>query len=246
MIAFSSAMYADVTSGFGVFASVNARLAGYRPVTVVRYALDLLNAASRNAELPDLPPSPTPPTLVKNAADYAGTLNSASGSKLLFLAEGDRLILQHKNRNVPMEQVGRDRFIVNDPDFDHFVLSFGRDKDNAVVEALHGSNWWTNERYSGAKSFDYPADWNAFAGSYRSDSPWYGIMQVVIRKGRLLLGGEQPLVQVAPGVFRPDDERSAERIVFDTVINGRAQHLNFSGIDFHRSFTVRTENSESK
>ena len=44
MVAFSSAMHVDVTSGFGVFASVNANLAGYRPVVVAKYALDLLRA----------------------------------------------------------------------------------------------------------------------------------------------------------------------------------------------------------
>src|SRR5204862_699340 len=47
MVAFSSAMFADLTDGFAVFASVNARLAeGYRPVAVTRYTLDLLSAAA--------------------------------------------------------------------------------------------------------------------------------------------------------------------------------------------------------
>ena len=53
MVAFSSAMYADITDGLAAFASVNASLyGGYRPVAVTRYALELLSAAAKDKELP--------------------------------------------------------------------------------------------------------------------------------------------------------------------------------------------------
>lgn len=100
MVAFSSAMFADVTSGFAAFASVNASrlLGGYRPVAVVRYALALLNAASRNEAPPAPPPQLPSPTIVGNAAEYAGTFDLKSGTaakKLVLVSEGDQLILQH-------------------------------------------------------------------------------------------------------------------------------------------------------
>jgi hypothetical protein len=236
MVAFSSAMYADLTDGLAAFASVNAGLRGYRPVAVTNYALKVVSAGIRGEESPPIPPPPPPPTKIINAADYAGTYNAADGSKLLLVAEGEQLVLNHKNRRIVLEQAGRDRFFVKDPDFEMFLLGFGR-ADNAVVEAFHGTGWWTNERYTGSREFDYLTAWDAFTGTYRSDSPWYGSMRVVIRKGKLLLDGEQPLVQVTPGVFRPDGNDNGERIIFDTVVNGKAQHLNFSGIDFYRSFT---------
>ncbi|MGH9882910.1 MAG: hypothetical protein ACRD6N_15840, partial [Pyrinomonadaceae bacterium] len=67
--------------------------------------------------------------------------------------------------------------------------------------------------------------------------PWYGSTRLVIRKGRLMIGGEQPLMQVEPGVFRPEGDNTADRIVFDTTINGKTLHLNYSGLDFYRTFT---------
>jgi CubicO group peptidase (beta-lactamase class C family) len=237
MVAFSSAMYADLTDGFAVFASVNARVGGYRPVAVTRYALDLLSAAWRNEELPGLPAPQPAPNAVKNAADFAGIFTSPEGKKLVLISQGEQLVLRHNNERIVLEQAGRDRFVVKHPDFELFLLNFGRDKD-AVVEAFHGSNWWTNERYSGPKSFERPGDWEAFTGHYRSDSAWYGSTRVLFRKGRLTLDGEQPLAQIQSGVFQPEGEgNEAERIVFDTFVNGKTMRLNYSGIDFYRTLT---------
>jgi hypothetical protein len=239
MVAFSSAMYADLTDGFAAFASVNARLSsGYRPVAVTRYSLDLLSAAAKGQELPAAPPPPPSPERVRNAPQFAGTYTAADGERLILEAEGEQLLLNHKNQRIVLEQAGRDRFIVKHPDFELFALSFGRDKD-VVVEAFHGSRWWTNERYGGARTFEYPKDWDAFTGRYRSDSPWYGSTRIILRKGRLLIDGEQQLTQIESGVFRPDgDSNAAERVSFDTVLNGKAMHLNYSGIDFFRTFTT--------
>jgi hypothetical protein len=60
----------------------------------------------------------------------------------------------------------------------------------------------------------------------------------VIRKGALLLDGEQKLMQLEANVFRPEgDINSVERITFDTLLNGKATHFNFSGIEFYRTFS---------
>ena len=241
MVAFSSAMFADTTNGFAAFASVNAaRLpGGYRPIPVIRYALALLNAASRNEELPPAPPPLASPAIVKNAADYAGTftLSSSPDKKLILAAEGDQLILQHAGGRVVLEQAGRDSFLVKHPDFELFTLNFEREKD-VVVEATHGSSWWTNERYTGRGKFEYPKEWDAYTGHFHSDSPWYGSVRIVIRKGELLLGGDQALMPVQPGVFKPaGDPNDADRITFDLVANGQAMRMNFSGVEYFRTYT---------
>ena len=242
MVAFSSAMFADTTNGFAAFASVNAaRLPGsYRPIPVIRYALALLNAASRNEPLPPPPPPLPSPSTVTNAANYAGTftLNSSSGpGKLVLVSEGDQLILQHAGARIVLEQTGRDSFLVRHPDFELFTLNFGREQET-VVEAWHGESWWTNERYSGKKKFGYPPEWDAYTGHFHSDSPWYGSVRVVVRKGELLLGGDQPLLPVQPGVFKPaGDPSDADRVTFDLLANGQAMRLNYSGIEFFRTFT---------
>jgi D-alanyl-D-alanine carboxypeptidase len=238
MVAFSSAMFADVTEGFAAFASVNAaRLpGGYRPIAVTRYALALLSAASRGLELPAPPPPPASPTVIKNAADYAGTFTSPDG-KLVLTSENEQLVLQHGGSRIVLEQAGRDLFLVKHPDFALFTLSFARERD-VVVEAFHGANWWTNERYSGARKFEYPRDWNAYTGHFHSDSPWYGSTRIVIRKGELLVGGDSPLAPLEPGVFRPaDDPSDADRVTFDTIVDGQAMRMNYSGIEFFRMFT---------
>jgi D-alanyl-D-alanine carboxypeptidase len=236
MVAFSSAMYADVTDGFAVFASVNARMGGYRPVAVARYALDVLSTAANAKELPALPPPPPAPDMVKNAADYAGTFTGPKGQKLVLTGEGEQLILSHNNQRLVLETAGRDRFIVKHPDFELFMLGFDREK-GVVVEAFHGVDWWTNERYTGSKQFTYPAEWEAFVGHYRSDSPWYGSTRFVIRKGVLIMDSEQELKQIEPGVFRPDGATAADRVAFDTILMGKANHVNYSGIDYYRTFT---------
>jgi D-alanyl-D-alanine carboxypeptidase len=244
MVAFSSAMFADKTDGLAAFASVNAaRLpGGYRPIAVVRYALALLSAAASGQEFPAAPPPLPAPTLVKNAADYAGTFTLASSSdssdarKLVLVSEGEQLILHHAGSRIALEQAGRDTFVVKHPDLELFTLRFGREKD-AVTEAFHGSSWWTNERYSGPKKFDYPKAWDAYTGHFHSDSPWYGSVRIVVRKGQMLIGGDQGLVEVGPGVFRFDDDAGVDRVTFDTIAEGRAIHANVAGVDFYRAFT---------
>jgi D-alanyl-D-alanine carboxypeptidase len=243
MVAFSSAMFADVTSGFAAFASVNAaRLpGGYRPIAVVRYALALLNSASHGQDLPAPPPPLPSPTSIKNAADYAGVFtpgSSGEDKKLVLTSEGDQLILQHAGSRIALEQAGPDTFLVKHPDFELFTIGFGREK-NVVVEAFHGSSWWINEKYSGPKKFDYPKEWEAYTGHFHSDSPWYGSTRIVIRKGQLLLGGDQPLAPIEAHVFRPaDDPSDADRVTFDMFANGQAMRMTFSGIEFFRMFTL--------
>jgi D-alanyl-D-alanine carboxypeptidase len=242
MVAFSSAMFADVTEGLAAFASVNAsRLpGGYRPIAVIRYALALLSAASQGKDLPAAPPPPPAPTLTKNAADYAGTFTLASAAadrKLVLTSEGDQLILNHGGSRIILEPAGGDSFFVKHPDFELFTLGFGREK-GVVVEAFHGADWWTNERYSGPKKFDYPKEWDAYIGHFHSDSPWYGSVRVVVRKGELLVGGDQPMAAIEPRVFRPaGDPSDADRLMFDTFANGQALRMTFSGIEFFRAFT---------
>jgi CubicO group peptidase (beta-lactamase class C family) len=242
MVAFSSAMYADVTEGIAAFASVNAsRLpGGYRPIAVVRYALALISAASQGKDLPDAPPPPPASTSIKNAADYTGTFTLASAAghrKLVLTSEGDQLTLNYAGSRIILEPAGRDTFFVKHPDFELFFLGFSREKD-VVVEAFHGDDWWTNERYAGPKKFDYPKDWDAYTGHFHSDSPWYGSVRVVIRKGELLVGGDQPMAAIEPRVFRPaGDPSDADRLVFDTFANGQALRMTFSGIEFFRAFT---------
>jgi CubicO group peptidase (beta-lactamase class C family) len=237
MVAFSSSFDADLTNGVAAFASVNARLGGYRPVAVTKYALELLSAERAGRELPAMPDAPPPPEEVKNAADYAGRYETSDGRVLVLAAEGQRLLIMNKGRAVALERSGgADSFIVKHPEFELFRLVFGRE-GGAVVEAGHGADWYAGSRYKGPRTFEYPKEWDAYVGRYRHESPWYGSSRVVLRRGALWLDGEQKLQPLPDGSFSlgpPAD--SPERLRFTDVLGGRALNMNLSTVEYHRTY----------
>ena len=238
MVAFSSSIDVDVTSGIGAFASVNANLRGYRPVAVTKYAIELFNASLAGKSLPDAPVPPPAPDEVKNAADYAGVYTSPDGKKLELIADGEKLILVHGGRRIALERAGAagDRFIVKHPDFELFLLGFGRENQQ-VTQAFHGPDWYTGTKYTGAKTFETKKDWEAFVGHYYNDSAWYGDTRVVLRKGQLFVDGVQPLIPRGDGKFVIGDPEGPDWISFESIVGGRAMRLNYSGILFRRAFT---------
>jgi hypothetical protein len=238
MVAFSSSIDVDVTAGIGAFASVNANLRGYRPVAVTRYAIELFNASLAGKPLPDPPAPPPAPDEVKNAAEYAGVYTSPDGKKLELAAEGEKLILVHGGRRIALERAGAagDRFIVKHPDFETFLLGFVRE-NRQVTQAVHGANWYMGANYTGAKTFDTKKDWEAFAGHYNNDSAWYGDTRIVLRKGQLFVDGVQPLIPRGDGKFGIGDPEAPDWISFESIVDGRAMRLNYSGIIFRRTFT---------
>ena len=237
MVAFSSSLDVDLTNGLAAFASVNASLSGYRPVAVTKHALELLNAERAGRELPPSPAPPPPPDEVKNAADYAGTYNAPDGRQLVLSAQGSRLLLTNKGRAVALERSGGpDSFIVKHPEFELFRLVFTREGDK-VVEAGYGGDWYAGAAYKGARTFDYPKEWDAYAGRYRHESPWYGSTRIVLRRGALWLEGEQQLVPLPDGSFSiGPPEETAERLRFLDVSGGRALRMNVSSTIYYRTY----------
>jgi len=236
MVAFSSSIDVDVTAGVGAFASVNANLRGYRPVAVTKYAVELFNASLEGRTLPDAPAPVSPPDQVKNAADYAGIYASPDGKKLEFLAEGDKLFLLHNGRKIVLERAAGDRFIVKHPAFDLYVLGFVRENQQ-VTQAFHGADWYAGARYNGPKTFEARKEWEGLAGHYYNDSPWYGDTRIVMRKGQLYIDGTQSLVPRGDGKFGIGDPEAPDWVSFESIVDGRAMVLNYSGIMFRRMFT---------
>ena len=236
MVAFSSSIDVDLTGDIGAFASVDANLRGYRPVSVTKYAVELFNASAAGKPLPEAPAPPPAVDEVKNAADYAGTYTTLDGKKLEVVADGSKLILVHANRRIVLERAGGDRFIVKHPDFDTYLLGFVRENQQ-VTQAYHGANWYLGEKYTGPKTFETNKEWQGFVGHYHNDSRWYGDTRIVMRKGQLFVEGVQPLVPRADGKFGIGDPDGPDWMTFETIVDGRAMRLNFSGIIFRRVFT---------
>jgi CubicO group peptidase (beta-lactamase class C family) len=237
MVSFASSIQVDIDQGVGAFASINA-MQGYRPQPVTQYAFQLMRAVEESKGLPALPEMP-PAYEVKNASDYAGIYHDANGGKLEFAAADGRLFLVMDGERVPLQRTGGDNFTRLHANEDRFALVFGRadakDPKSAVVEVGWGEKWYTNANYSGPKTFEYPKEWNAFAGHYRNESAWIGSMRVVLRKGTLMVDGVTPLASKGGDVFfLRDDENSPEWIRFCDVVNGRAMRIKFSGDDLWR------------
>ena len=236
MVAFSSSLDVDLTDGVGAFASVNANLRGYRPVAVTKYAIELFNASLANKPLPEAPAAAAPPEEVKNAADYVGAYTSPEGKKLEFTAEGEKLVLTYNGRKIVLERMGGDRFIVKHPAFDSYVLGFVRE-NRLVTQVVHGPDWYMGARYTGPRTFEAHKDWEGLVGHYYNDSPWYGDMRVIMRRGQLFIDGVQPLVPRGDGKFGLGDPEAPDWISFDSVVDGRAMILSYSGIQFRRMGT---------
>ncbi len=268
MVGYYSYMLADMDDGLGVVVLMNGP-GGQSDEEIANLALKLLRAALHDQELPSVPP--TDSTKIENGAEYAGTYRACPacpersrgkhgrternqvlrkkpgfkrrvGAKTFTLvAEGERLMLRYDDERVVLEQRGPDRFYVDHPDFALFLLRFGRE-EGQVVETFHGPDWYTNDRYAGPTTSDYPQEWDAYPGHYRSHNPWLSNFRVVLRKGALALihpsGEEEPLEPLGGTVFRVgNDDRSPERICFDTILNRQALRANLSCGDYYRTFT---------
>ncbi len=250
MVGYSSRLEGDLDEGIGAIVFVNGPGS---PDDIARYAINVLRAARHQQELPPLPPA-NDPLQVKNAADYAGTFAAPDGKKLTFVARGESLILQAAGGDVVLERRGANSFYANSAEFSLFLLRFGRqgqEKEAAnggqaspsapVVEVSYGWEWYAGQRYAGPREFETPKQWLAYPGHYRSYSPWISNYRIGLRKGRLYIfypeGGESVLVPIEGGEFQIGEGPTAERVRFESEIDGKTLRLNISGVDLFRTFT---------
>ena len=236
---FVAAMIADLDDGIGVVVLINGVVRSYGAVDMALHLLKLLRAGLHGEELPSLPAA-ADPEFISNADDYAG--NYGAGENRLFIAgQASRLSLKWAGLDIALQRRGDDSFYVPHPQWEHYLLEFGRD-DQRVVEAFHGADWYAGERYSGPESFYYPDEWNSYTGHYRTYNFGLTNFRIVVRKGALLLiypsGDHDPLVPLGDDLFRiGDDPRSPETIRFDAVASGRALRAIYSGCPYYRTYT---------
>src|SRR5581483_5354354 len=232
MVGYTAMVLADPAEGIGIAVLTNGVC---DPKRVADFVRDLMVATSRKTELPA---EPLPASRVLNAADYVGEYVSPGGKKFSLAAESGKLILRYARLSTVLERRGEDRFYVNHPDFARFLLELQRER-NVVTEAFYGPEWYMNSRYTGPRTFDWPAEWNAYPGHYRSYNPWLSNFRIVLRKGQLqFLHPEresQALRELESGRFQVGERQTASRLVLDTVINGKAQRATFLGAGFYRT-----------
>ncbi len=234
-----SHILADMEEGLGVVVLSNRMAESDAVVQAAMHILKVLQAAYHRKEIPPLPPTYDPSSIC-NATDYIGIFKA--GKRTLRLTAADEmLLLEYEGRVVRLEQRAQDSFYVGHPSLDLFLLEFRRD-GGKVVEAFHGSHWYISDRYAGPQRFDYPEEWQAYPGHYRTRNPELSNFRVVLRKGTLALvfpsGTAESLVPLGGGSFRiADERRSPETLRFDAVVEGRALRADYSGCPYYRTFT---------
>jgi CubicO group peptidase (beta-lactamase class C family) len=227
---YTACMQANLTRGYGVIAFANLVEAPLHPCAIVLYAMKVLRAQSLGEPLPAAPPAPDP-AHVARAAEYEGTYSASGTPSLRVAARGDRLYLEDAGKEIALYSRGTDLFWADAPQFAVFLVAFGRDRQNKVVEMSYGSRWFANERYRGPQTFAHPPSWNALVGRY--ENTFYGqpaIARAVIVKDKLTLDGVSPLRPLANGSFALGDSI----VRFEALAGGRAQRLSIDDTHFYR------------
>ena len=235
MVGYTADMLADLDAELGIIVLTNGPA---EPEKTSRYILKLMRAAREGNQLPELPLEM--PEMVEHADDYAGQYHSDDKSFKLT-SKDRRLCMDFEAVTVLMEPHGPDRFFVPHPAFELFPLQMGRE-NGQITEAIYGGERFVRSPHRGQNSFEYPVEWVAYPGHYRSHNPWLSNFRVVLRKGLLVFvfpfDEEEPLYQLEPGLFRiGEDARSPEFIRFDVVIDGKAMQAILSGGVYSRTFT---------
>jgi D-alanyl-D-alanine carboxypeptidase len=236
MTGFVSSMLLDMKTGIGVIILINCSSYDSK-ADLSRTILRVLMSAAEGKSLQPL--AKLDPTLVESASDYEGTF--VSGSKeLRVVAKGKRLLIDGRSPTL-LESRGKDEFFASSPDYNLFLIRFGR-KDGKVVEVTYGPDWYIRESYAGPKAFKHSRRWEAYPGHFRTHNPWISNFRIILRKGALSIvepsGKEQPLVPLGEDAFRIGvDVRSPETIKFDMLLDGKAMRATLSGCECYRVFT---------
>jgi len=231
-VGFAADMVIDLDASLGVIVLTNGPS---NPMEISRLALRLFRTTQDGNTLPDFPEN-----RLENASDYIGTYRCGAKSFTLA-AEQNHLYMNFDTATVPLYPRDPDNFIVPHPTFDLFALCMGRE-GNQVIEAGWGGDRYIRDGVQDETRFEYPGEWEAYPGHYRSHNPWMSNFRIVKYKGALVyidpMGDEQVLHQLETGLFRIGEEpRSPEFIRFEVVINDKAMQAILSGGVYSRIFT---------
>ena len=236
-LGFEATMYGDLDAGVGAVLFCNSFDI---PWQEMRWILDTLVAAERGEELPRRPELRPlfPQPLGEKAAEYVGSYRNGDRSFDVADVNG-RLELTAEGRTAILEPIWGDNFVAPHPDFDHAMLSFGRNEAGRVVEAFQLGDWYRNEAYEGPDSFETPAAWGAYVGHYRAFGVFVTSLRFFVRKGQMIcqsFGGyaDSVLTDLGSGTFRVGDETSPHRMTFDCLADGKALRCRASDGDFYR------------
>jgi CubicO group peptidase (beta-lactamase class C family) len=229
MVAFSSSFHADPAVGVAAFASVNARIGGYRPRQTTAYAIRLMRAARAKAPLP-APPDPLGPWKMKDPTALYGRYFGPDDEEITISAGAEFPQISGMEATAPIYLADG---MIATPHYAFARHGFDPARTDGAVTGL----WWGETlfgRDTAASQPVAPDRLRALAGVYINRDPWAGYAVVFARGETLVLEGGGPLVERGDWWSREKDVGGVERFRFDGVLNGKATRLNVSGADFIR------------
>jgi hypothetical protein len=215
---------------------------------VVAAALAAIRAGLSGDSLP-APWAPPAATAIPAGSDFVGAYVGDDGRSLEVNEEEDGLAITIGSVVARLERdpLLRDHgttFLVAHPAFERFPLEFQRDEAGRVVGAFHGGTWFARAGEDRAEGEALPEDWRRHPGLYRNDDPWYTVLRIVERRGRLTImwptdstgedGGE--LVPLDDGSFAVGDPALPRRVRFEGDIRGMTAVTVVNGGRWFRSF----------
>lgn len=227
----------DRSAGTGAVVLSNGDVGWEVRRDLLAFALDTIDAATRGAELPELP-SPTERSTVEDPAPFAGRYSDEHGSVLVG-GDGGAVTLSSDGALSALERVDRDVFAAGMAGWDRFPLSFERVSDRAVAFA-YGPRLLRRDGESHLPPPPPDPEWEGCVGRYRA----YGIepmhMEVLVRAGaiRMLspaIAEDDPLIPLGDGRFRVGEEPwRPGRARFETAFGSRATRVVVDGAPFSR------------
>jgi D-alanyl-D-alanine carboxypeptidase len=238
MVGYRAGLETDPGAGLGVIVLQNGF--GARPMTLAGEVLNIVRAQDGG--------SVTAHT--SNAAEDGGYGELAglytaedAGLPPIELVVSAGLALRSDGREIALEMLADDLFLVPDAAFDEFPLRVERPV-GAAPEVWHGDRRYVRAGDAARLLSEPPPELRAIEGHYRSHNPWTTNFRVVLRGDRPWVvfpaapGGfdEQPLVPSSAGFFRVgDDPGTPEHLRFDAIAEGRALRAWLSGWPYYRT-----------
>ncbi len=212
----------------------------------VRFALQAARAHLAGEELPSVSPPPDP-LATPLAAELAGRYSSADGDALVLTDDGGHLAMESAAGEATLEPLGdlweahdeTPGFAIPVPVMDRFALGVERDGSGDVRALTHGPQTYLAEGVPPEPDATPRSGARLVVGTYRSWNPWAPGFRVFLRGGRLMVAWpshEAYLTPLDDDEFRVGDERSPDRLRFDTVVDGGAQHAYYNAVLYVRSF----------
>ena len=239
MVGYRAGMVTDPDAGLGVIVLQNG--SGARPMTLAEAILGIADDPERDV----LAAFRSSSVGADEAYGEVAGLYTADNADLppieLVVAEG--LALRVDGKEIALERLADEVFLVPDPVFDEFPLRLERPAD-AALEVWHGHRRYVRAGAAARRLPEPPAELSAIAGRYRSHNPWSTNFQVVLRGDQPWVFfpaapdgfHEQPLVRSSDGSFRVgEDPGSPERLRFDAITEGRALRAWLSGWPYYRT-----------